>query len=108
MQAQGSAQKEPKGSADPKDVLSGSKILSDMRNNPRGGWTKDDIETASRQAGLICKNGKRGSHFKVRSEVVGEIQTIPSARPIKPIYIKKFVELAERHLRSSAEKDAKR
>lgn len=85
------------------DVLSVSDVLTQMRDNPRANWTKDDIETACRQAGLICKNGTRGSHFKVRSDLISEILTIPARRPIKAVYIKQLLRLADRHLRTALE-----
>ena len=90
------------------EIISVSKTLVDMRSNPRGDWTKDDIERACGQVGLICKNAKRGSHFKVRSDSLSTILTIPSRRPIKPVYIKQLVDLAERHLQAQLEKDGKR
>jgi len=65
-----------------------------MRVNPAGDWKKRDVEALCDQIGLTCKNPKRGSHFKVVSNLLGYILTIPTARPIKACYIRQLVRMA--------------
>jgi len=38
---------------------------------------------------------RRGSHYKVRSPKGGTVLTIPARRPIKPVYIRALVALAD-------------
>jgi predicted RNA binding protein YcfA (HicA-like mRNA interferase family) len=39
---------------------------------------------------------RRGSHYKVRDPQGGTTLTIPARRPIKPVYIRALVALADR------------
>lgn len=73
------------------------KLLERMRDNPKGDWKISDIETVCRQVGLIFKPPSKGSHFKVRSEHLKGMLTIPAHRPIKLPYIKSFVALVDAH-----------
>jgi hypothetical protein len=87
------------------DLLSPSKTLQNMKDNPKDNWTMADVEKACREIGLLCIPPARGSHYKVRSDVaVGRILTIPKARPIKPPYVRQLVALAEMHLSAAREK----
>jgi len=70
------------------------KLLAKMRNNPRD-WVLNDVNTVCSQFGLEIRTGK-GSHHVVSHSSVATMVTIPAHRPIKPIYIKKLVELIDR------------
>ncbi|ODS03794.1 hypothetical protein AUC71_07715 [Methyloceanibacter marginalis] len=76
-----------------------------MRQNPKGNWNTGHLETVSKAIGLRYTPPKRGSHFKISSPHLPGILTVPSKRPIKPPYIKKFVALAEAHI-SAAQRRA--
>lgn len=66
--------------------------LDRMRANPQGDWRNNDIESLSREYGLVCTPPRGGgSNYKV-SDPDGDFTLIvPSRRPIKPIYIRALV-----------------
>lgn len=70
-----------------------SKLIEKMRNNPRD-WRIEQLETIATQFGVaIRKTG--GSHVVFDHPKWIELLTVPAKRPIKPIYIKKFLALLE-------------
>ena len=71
----------------------GAKRLTDMRRNPRGDWTIEDVQTVCNEYGIDLQAPGSGSHFKVTHRFLSEILTIPARRPIKPVYVKRFVAL---------------
>jgi hypothetical protein len=63
-----------------------------MRSNPAGDWTIADIEAVCREYGVSCLPPRGGgSHYKVSHPASRDILTIPSRRPVKPVYIRKLV-----------------
>jgi hypothetical protein len=73
-------------------------LLEEMRSNPRGDWTIKDIERLCADIGLACQPPRSGSHFKVISERLADILTIPAHRPIKPVYIRLLVSYSDAHI----------
>jgi hypothetical protein len=71
------------------------KRLEGMRNNTRGDWTIADVEALCRSYGISYRPPNKGSHAKVSHPSQAEILTIPFARPIKPVYIKRLVKLVD-------------
>lgn len=72
-------------------------ILDQMRRNPRGNWSIEDVKVACRQNGIGCEAPRSGgSHFKIFHDNVPEILTIPFKRPIKPVYIRKLISFIEK------------
>ena len=69
------------------------KLLQKMRNNPRD-WTLENVVTVCQQNGLDIRAGK-GSHYVVSHPELSTMLTVPAHRPIKPIYIKKLIELID-------------
>jgi hypothetical protein len=70
-------------------VSKSEKILEKMRNNPLD-WRIDQLKTVARANGIEWRQ-KGTSHIVfIRSD--GQTLPVPASRPIKPIYIKKFVE----------------
>jgi hypothetical protein len=69
--------------------------LERMRANPHADWTIADIERLCREVGLTATPPRRGSHYKVRSPASGTVLTIPARRPIKSVYIRALVALAD-------------
>jgi hypothetical protein len=66
--------------------------LERMRANPSSDWTVDDINRVCRDFGARCSPPSGGgSHFKISHPTQRDILTIPVRRPIKPVYIRKFV-----------------
>ncbi len=73
-------------------------MLEKMRANPQD-WTIENVETLCRQVGLTCMAPRGGgSHFRVSSQYLQGILTIPAHRPIKRPYIMNLIGLADTHL----------
>lgn len=69
-----------------------------MRQNPAGDWTIQDIQRLCKGLGWECLPPTGGgSHWKVSASNVEAILIIPAKRPIKPIYIRKLMELLKGH-----------
>lgn len=69
------------------------KLLAKMRHNPRD-WRIEELETIAKYYGInVRKSG--GSHFVFDHPEWVELLSIPSRRPIKPIYVKKLVSLID-------------
>lgn len=67
-----------------------------MRLNPRRDWTIDDVEALCREHGVDCTRSRAGSsHYKVKHPDIPDLLTIPFARPIKAVYIRKLVRFIE-------------
>ncbi len=64
-----------------------------MRNNPRN-WQITDLETIAGHFGITIRRGK-GSHISFTHPKWIDLLTVPAHRPIKPVYIKKFVSLID-------------
>lgn len=77
-----------------------SKVLAKITANLKGNWKISDIEKACEQLGMTCEPPTRGSHYKVSSPHISGALTIPFKRPVKVIYIKLFVSLAEAHIKA--------
>jgi hypothetical protein len=70
----------------------GDKRLLKMRENPRD-WRIEEIQSVADALGIQWFHDG-GSHVIFRSPY-GEHLSIPARRPIKPIYITKFLALAD-------------
>lgn len=69
------------------------KILNKMKANPKD-WRIDQLETIAKQYGVaIRKTG--GSHVVFDHNDWIELLCVPAHRPIKPVYVKKFIALIE-------------
>jgi hypothetical protein len=68
------------------------KILEKMRNNPRD-WRIESLQTVARAYNIKWRQPVT-SHVTFRHPN-GTKLTVPAHRPIKPIYIKKFIRLVE-------------
>jgi len=69
-----------------------AKTLDRMKANPRD-WRIETLMTVAEAYGLICRQ-PGGSHVIFR-HANGAMLSVPARRPIKPIYVKKFVRLVE-------------
>ncbi|MFO7631412.1 MAG: hypothetical protein R6W76_02675 [Caldilinea sp.] len=65
------------------------KLLEHMQNNPQD-WRIDDLKTVARAHQIEWR--QRGTSHVVFVRADGRTLPVPARRPIKPIYIKKFVE----------------
>lgn len=80
--------------------MQAEKLLERMRRRPQGDWTIGDVESVCRWAGVHCEAPSRGSHYKISHTGTKEILTIPAHRPIKPVYIRRLVQLIDVALES--------
>jgi hypothetical protein len=73
-----------------------NKRLQAMRSNLKGNWKIVDVEALCAEHGINCQPPSGGgSHYKISHAAMREMLTIPSKRPIKPIYIRKLVSFVE-------------
>lgn len=79
------------------------KKLEQMRENPVGDWSISDIGAICKKIGMELKPPKRGSHYKVYSELTLGPLTIPARRPLKVVYIKEFLKLCDAHIAKLSE-----
>ncbi len=76
-----------------KAMSKADKLLDQMRQNPSGDWTIQDVERLCNALDWKCLPPTGGgSHWKVAVPGSDTILTIPAKRPIKPIYIRKLME----------------
>ena len=68
------------------------KLLEAMRHNPRD-WRIEQLQTVARQHGIDWRHDGSSHCVFVRTD--GRTLPVPARRPIKPIYIKKFVALVK-------------
>lgn len=73
-------------------VANAAKILQRMRANPRD-WRIEDLKMVAGSYGIEHRQ-HGGSHVVFRHPVAGFL-TVPRARPIKPVYIRRFLAMVE-------------
>jgi len=69
-----------------------AKLLQSMRSNPLG-WQLAQLQTVARKNGIDWRHEGTSHCVFVRND--GKTLSVPARRPIKPIYVKKFLELIE-------------
>jgi len=69
------------------------KLLEKMRRNPRD-WRIEDLVVVAARQGLQVRNDG-GSHFIFSAPGSNLHLSIPSRRPIKPLYVERFLALIE-------------
>ena len=69
-----------------------AKMLVAMRNNALD-WQLAQLQTVARQHGIDWRHDGTSHCVFVRAD--GKTLPVPARRPIKPIYIRKFLELVE-------------
>ena len=76
-------------------MLSAVKTLDKMRKNPMG-WRIEELQALAKESFVDWRRpGRGGSHVIFSTPGVREIVSVPSKRPIKPIYIKQFLALID-------------
>ncbi len=68
------------------------KTLQKMRNNSDG-WRIEDLQAIARRFGIDWRHD--GTSHCVFVTAAGKTLPVPAKRPIKPIYIKKFLAILE-------------
>jgi hypothetical protein len=75
--------------------VSARKVLEKMRKNQIG-WRIEELEMVAKQNGIEWRRpGRGGSHVIFFASGVREIVSVPSKRPIKPVYIRHFLALID-------------
>lgn len=74
-------------------MASAAKLLEKMRVNPRD-WRIEDLKVVAKKFSIEYRQ-QGTSHVVFRHPVFG-LLTVPSARPIKPVYIRQFVAFVDR------------
>ena len=69
------------------------RLLDSMRANPKADWTPGNVKAVVRAYGLIFR--QRGTSHAVVTDALGRHLTIPMHKPIKPLYIRRLVDLIE-------------
>ena len=82
------------------------KLLEAMRRAPQDDWRIDDVAALCRTFGLRYPAPSGGSHFGVSHPALADILTVPARRPIKPIYIRKRVDMVDHARLQTSEDDA--
>lgn len=73
-------------------MVRAAKTLAQMKANPLD-WRIESLRSVAEAYGLVYRQ-PGGSHVIFR-HLNGAMLSVPSRRPIKPIYVKKFVRLIE-------------
>ena len=71
----------------------GAKLLLAMRRNPLDDWQLAQLQSVARQHGIDWRHDATSHCVFIRLD--GKTLSVPARRPIKPIYVKKFVELVD-------------
>jgi hypothetical protein len=69
------------------------KKLKAMKANPKNDWQIGDLKSVAKQSGIEYR--QPGTSHVTFSCNNGLSLTVPAHKPIKPIYIRRFVELVE-------------
>ena len=77
-----------------------AKLLESMRRQPLD-WRMEQLQTVARQFGMAVRCAG-GSHHVFSHETVTDILSVPAHRPIKPAYVRKFVEMVDKVKESQA------
>lgn len=74
-------------------MANADKLLDRMRANPRD-WRIEDLKVVARRFSIEFR--QHGTSHVVFRHTRSGMLTVPSARPIKPVYIRLFVQLIDR------------
>ncbi len=69
-----------------------AKLLAAMRRNPLD-WQLADLQVVARQHGIDWRHQKSSHCVFIRED--GRTLPVPAHRPIKPVYVRKFIDLLE-------------
>ncbi|HYG30648.1 MAG TPA: type II toxin-antitoxin system HicA family toxin [Allosphingosinicella sp.] len=72
----------------------GEKLLNRMRANPRD-WRIEDVQALCKAFDIDIDRPSGGSHYGVSAPGSSQHVTVPFARPIKAVYIRKLVRFVD-------------
>jgi hypothetical protein len=76
-------------------AVAGVRTLQKMRRN-RQGWRIEELQAIAEENFVEWRRpGRGGSHVIFSAPGVREIVSVPAKRPIKPVYIRRFVALID-------------
>lgn len=75
------------------NVANAAKILSRMRNNPRD-WRIEDLKVLASKYSI--QHRQHGTSHVVFIHISAGMLSVPCARPIKPVYIRRFVAMIDK------------
>ena len=75
------------------NVSNAAKIFAAMKANPKAGWRPENVKTVCYAHDIKIRQS--GTSHAVLTNREGTHLTIPMHKPIKSIYIKKFIALVE-------------
>jgi hypothetical protein len=76
-------------------TVADDKALQKMRKSPMG-WRIEELQAVAEETSVEWRRpGRGGSHVIFSAPGVREIVSVPAKRPIKPVYIKRFVALID-------------
>lgn len=70
-----------------------AKTLDAMRANPRD-WRIAELESVAAGFGVNCRK-PGGSHVVFEHPAMAEALSVPAHRPIKPVYVRRFVRMMD-------------
>jgi hypothetical protein len=73
--------------------VSRDKLLERMANNPAGGFSIGELKTVAARHGVSCRQGATSHVVFLKDD--GRTLVVPARRPIKPVYVRKFVTFLE-------------
>ena len=69
-----------------------AKLLAQMSRNPKADWRIEQLETVARAHDVNVRKA-RGSHVVLEHPNSQRALSVPAHRPIKPVYVRRLVEL---------------
>ena len=69
------------------------KLLARMAANPRDDWTIENLKTVARAKGVEWR--QVGTSHVVFTWPSGRAFPVPAHRPVKPVYVRKFVTMIQ-------------
>ncbi len=73
-------------------MASADKILARMRNHPMG-WRIEDLKAVADRLGITYR--QPGTSLVTFRHAAGMKVTVPARKPIKPVYVKRFLEMID-------------
>ncbi len=70
------------------------RLITKMNRSPQN-WRIEQLETIAKHFGIIIRKFSGGSHVVFDDPRCAELLSIPARRPIKPVYIQKFLNMIE-------------